>query len=58
MAWLFSLPLAKLQTGILKIVLSEAMNFKNKITINDDAVWVAHVDAYDKGLFSDETAWN
>lgn len=32
-AWLFAL-----QTGIVKIVLSEAINFKNKITLDDAAV--------------------
>lgn len=58
MVWLVGLVLAKLQTGRLKIALFEAMFFRNKITINDDSVWVTHVDAHGKGLFSDETAWN
>lgn len=56
-AWLFGLALAKLQMRRLKIALFGAMNFRNKIVISDDTVWVTHVDTYGEGLFSDGTYW-
>lgn len=34
------------------------MKYRNKIMINNGTVWVTQIDAHDKGLFSDDTAWN
>lgn len=47
----------KLQIGRLKIALSEAVNYGTKLQLLKIAR-ISHVDAHNKGLFSDEAHWN
>lgn len=46
-----------LQIGRFKIALSEAVNYGNKLQLLKIS-WISHVDAHNKGLFSDEAHWN